>query len=301
MTPKAKDRHTGDPSAMVLDAKRFARIASIAKREAGLTIPKAKIAMVQSRLLRRLSATDLDNFDAYLSFVENADGSRELENMISALTTNVSHFFREQHHFETLRDQVLPDLIARARAGQSVRLWSAGCSSGQEPYSIAMTLLDAFPQASDFDIRILATDVDRAILARARAGEFDQRQMDNVSEDQRKRYFEVSSGDSEATWRPGPAIRALVSFRHLNLIRDWPMKMQFDAIFCRNVVIYFNDETQKALWPRFAAALKPTGWFFLGHSERIHPKESALFQACGVTTYKRSLAAAPAGGPFEGI
>lgn len=269
-----------------LDPGGFARVAALAEREAGLTIPDTKAAMVQSRLSRRLRATGHESFESYLDLVESTDGISERGHMISALTTNVSHFFREEHHFETLRNVVLPPLIDRLRAGGRVRIWSAGCSSGQEPYSIAITILEALPDANRYDIRILATDIDYAILAKAREGQYDGRQMGGI-EPERKRAFFSSASDQD-TWQVNASLRELISFRQLNLIHPWPMRGQFDVVFCRNVVIYFSAETQAALWPRFAASLAPNAWFFLGHSERIQDRSMRLFRPDGVTSYRLS-------------
>jgi len=273
-----------------LSAEGFARVAALAEREAGLTIPETKAAMVQSRLSRRLRATGHADFAAYLTHVEGKDGATERDHMISALTTNVSHFFREEHHFETLREKVLPPLVDRLRSGGRVRIWSAGCSSGQEPYSIAISVLEVLPDAARHDIKILATDIDRAILSKARAGSYDARQIGGISADRQRAHFETGRGPED--WRVNQALRDLISFRQLNLIDPWPMRGRFDAIFCRNVVIYFGPATQSGLWPRFAAALQPDGWFFLGHSERVQDDGAGLFRPDGVTTYRRVAAAA---------
>ncbi|MEL6517322.1 MAG: protein-glutamate O-methyltransferase [Pseudomonadota bacterium] len=267
-----------------LNPSGFARVAALAKREAGLTIPETKQAMVQSRLSRRLRATGLNDFDSYLKLVESTHGVDERDHMISALTTNVSHFFREDHHFDTLRSTVLPPLIDRLHSGGRVRIWSAGCSSGQEPYSIAITLLEALPDAKRYDIRILATDIDRAILTKARAGRYDARQISGLNAERQRKFF--TQGPDKDTWQVTPALQDLISFRRLNLIEPWPMRGQFDVIFCRNVVIYFNPQTQSTLWPRFAAALHPDAWFFLGHSERIQDGDAHLFRPEGVTSYR---------------
>ncbi|MBT8457106.1 MAG: protein-glutamate O-methyltransferase [Alphaproteobacteria bacterium] len=278
--------------AQVLDTAGFARVSLIAEREAGLTIPTAKQAMVQSRLSRRLAATGMTDFASYLSYVEGRDGVEERANMISALTTNVSSFFRENHHFETLREKILPGLAERARAGGRVRLWSAGCSSGQEPYSIAMCVLEVIRDAARLDVRILATDIDRAILAQAKTGTYDERQMSGVPKDLRDKHFNEASAKGHASWTANDGLRSIVTFRQLNLIEPWPMSAQFDVVFCRNVVIYFSEETQMTLWPRFAKVMPKDAWFFLGHSERIQSIAAPLFETRGVTSYQRSSASA---------
>lgn len=265
----------------------FARVRALAEREAGLAIPEAKRSMVQSRLSRRLRATGHSGFAEYIDHVEAAAGAAERANMISALTTNVSHFFREAHHFDTLANTLLPDLRTKAAAGHPIRIWSAGCSSGQEPYTIAMTLLDQWPEANRANLRILATDIDRVILSKAIAGRYEARQIDDVPERMRRRFF-VEDGDQHVT--ASQILRDLITFRPLNLVEPWPMRQKFDAIFCRNVVIYFSDETQRQLWPRFSDALHPGGWFFLGHSERVSRPEQIGFQPSGVTSYRKARA-----------
>ena len=260
----------------------LAGIAAIAEAEAGLSIGETKASMVQSRLAGRLRKLGLPDFGAYLTLLRSDAGAAERREMISALTTNVSHFFREMHHFELLRTQVLPELAVRARAGKRIRLWSAGCSRGQEPYSMAMTLLEVMPDAPDHDIRILATDIDRAVLQDATAGEYDEAALAPVSAEQKHKYFERHA----ERWAIGPGPRRLVRFRPLNLHADWPMRGAFDVIFCRNVVIYFAPARQEVLWQRFCRALSPGGWLFVGHSERVSP--AAGLAPRGVTAYRRS-------------
>ncbi len=276
-----------DASIAVLDTAAFVRVTKIALAAAGLSIPDSKRTMVQSRLARRLKVTGIPTFDQYLDHVEGPDGATELEQMVSALTTNVSHFFREDHHFAALREKVLPGLLERARQGGRIRIWSAGCSTGQEPYSIAMTLLEADNKIDTHDVKILASDIDLKVLAAAKAGQYDDRQVQSIPEALLARYFDRSRGEDGEWFSAKDRIRSLVSFRQLNLMAQWPMRGGFDAIFCRNVVIYFSEETQAALWPRFHSALMPGGWFFLGHSERIHDPGKIGFDTVGVTTYRR--------------
>lgn len=273
----------------------FAAISRLAHDEAGLMIPASKHPLVQSRISRRLRALGMSDFHAYLGLLQSKTGGSELRNMISVLTTNVSAFFREKHHFDTLSDMV-PGLLDRASSGEKVRIWSAGCSSGQEPFSIAMTLLEADSRAGTHDFRILATDIDTAILDVARKGAFDERQMAGVSSPLRTRYFDGTAGGAFGV---SHSIRKMITFRELNLLGQWPMKGRFDAIFCRNVVIYFDEATQAALWSRFRGALVEGGMLFVGHSERV-PNPGVLgFRPSGVTTFTTSatVSTPPPGGP----
>ena len=272
-----------------LSRAQFARVAAIARAEAGLCLTEGKRPMISSRLARRLKETGHGDFASYLAFLETGGAQDERRKLVTALTTNVSHFFREAHHFGILETEVLPPLIERARAGGRVRIWSAGCSTGQEPFSIAMIVLSAFPDAGRHDIRILASDIDEAVLDTARRGTYAERLLQDVGDALRRRFF-TSEGD-DFTVRD--SLRGLVTFRRLNLIGAWPIKGRFDAIFCRNVVIYFDAATQAALWPRFHRLLEPGGVLFVGHSERLDPESAQEFVSAGVTAWRRAADAEP--------
>jgi len=263
----------------------FAVIARRAQADFGLHLTEAKRELVYSRLSKRLRHLGLADFRAYCLLVESPEGEEERVAMLSALTTNVTHFFREEHHFTYLRDKVLPPLIARARAGGRVRLWSAGCSSGQEPYSLALTVLDLCPEAARLDIRILASDVDPAILARAREGLYDTEEIKSLPQKLHEQHVtDLGDGRSKIGDKP----RAMIRFGELNLMQDWPMKGRFDIIFCRNVAIYFDKETQARLWHRFAHSLEPGGVLCIGHSERVSGPGLGLLAVSGITTYRRN-------------
>lgn len=277
----------------VLSRTDFDRLARLVGEEAGLDLQYAKVALISSRLRKRLRVTGHRDLSSYVGAVCGAAASGERRALIGCLTTNLTSFFREPHHFATLRRDVLPGLADRARGGGRVRLWSAGCSSGQEPYSIAMTLLDVMPDAAAFDIRILATDIDDGVLDSARRGSYDESQTADLPREALSRHF-----TSPVVGAPGrtvrPEVAELVSFRYLNLIDRWPMRGAFDVIFCRNVTIYFSARTQATLWKRFLDALGPGGWLFVGHSERIPPEVSGTsLRAAGVTTYRRNERSLP--------
>jgi chemotaxis protein methyltransferase CheR len=266
-----------------LDETGFRAIAAILRARAGITLPDTKRHLVFSRLARRLRALDLPDFATYVALVGGPEGEAETAQMISALTTNVTAFFREPHHFETLRNRVLPPLVERARTGGRVRLWSAGCSSGEEALSIAMVLLDLCPEAAGLDIRILASDIDTAILARAKAGRFDSESTAALDPVLRGRWFERDGSEDLV----GRELAAPIRFRYLNLAAEWPVKGPFDAIFCRNVTIYFDREVQDRVWEGFARHLAPAGTLFIGHSERITGPAATHLAASGITTYTR--------------
>ena len=263
----------------------FARVAALLREDSGIHLPDSKATLVYSRLAKRLRALGLESFADYCKLVSSDAGVDERRSMLAALTTNVTRFFREPHHFDHLRDHTLPPLLEEARAGGRVRFWSAGCSSGEEPYSMALTLLSAMPEIGELDVRILATDIDPVIIARARAGLYPKEAVSAIPPALRSRWLEPADGDR---WGMGPAVRRLVAFNELNLMGPWPMKGQFQAIFCRNVAIYFDDPTQETLWGRFADALVPRGRLYIGHSERV---PSPRFEPDGLTTYRLKGAA----------
>lgn len=259
----------------------FDRIATMLYADAGIHLQSSKVALVYSRLAKRLRALKFATFADYCAFVAGASGEKERSAMLAALTTNVTRFFREPHHFDLLREQVLTPLAAAAKAGQRLRLWSAGCSTGQEPYSMAMTLLSVLPNAAQLDVRILASDIDPNVVATARVGEYTDEAVSPVPASLRDKYLKRDRAGGR--WVANDELKGLIAFRELNLIGDWPMKGKFDAIFCRNVVIYFDDATQERIWTRFRALMQPHARLYVGHSERV---SDAGFDSDGLTAYR---------------
>jgi chemotaxis protein methyltransferase CheR len=276
------------PREYAFSEREFDRIVAILRAEAGIDMPRAKEPLVYSRLAKRIRQLGLDTFKDYIALLEHP-GQHEIEHMLVALTTNVTRFFREPHHFDDLRTRVMPGLIEKARARQRVRIWSAGCSSGQEPYSIALTVLDCLPDARSHDLRILATDINTAVLAEAAQGDYAAEAVQPAPQALRARHFRDAGG---GRLQASDELRGLIAFRQLNLMGDWPMKHAFDVIFCRNVAIYFDEETQQGLWRRFAERLVAGGRFYIGHSERVAGPASAMLRTDGVTTYVRTGGAA---------
>ncbi|ADG12171.1 protein-glutamate O-methyltransferase CheR [Caulobacter segnis] len=264
----------------------FKRIAALLYDLAGISLPDSKATLVYSRLAKRLRALGLRSFADYCAFVASDKGGDESQEMLRALTTNVTRFFREPHHFEDLRVNVLEPIADQVRAGRRLRLWSAASSSGQEPYSMAFTVLSVWPNAADLDIRILGTDIDTNVLATGRAAVYDESLLEGIPAATRSQFFERDASDRRA-WRVCEAARSLVAFRELNLNGpSWPMKGPFDAIFCRNVVIYFDEPTQERVWSRFAPLVAPGGRLYVGHSERVGASVTA-FESCGLTAYRK--------------
>ena len=258
----------------------FDTIAGIVHQRAGINLPPTKGALVYSRLVKRLRLLGLESFSDYCALLTQPGGEDEAGVVLRALTTNVTRFFREPHHFDDLYNQLV-DLAPAVRAGGRLRLWSAGCSTGQEPYSIALTVMSVLRDAPDLDVKILASDVDTDVLETGRAAVYEEEELDAVPANLRGEIEPAAGG----AWRVGPAARSLVSFKTLNLnAPTWPMQGVFQAIFCRNVAIYFDEPTQDLLWSRFAPLTATHGRLYVGHSERV---EDPNFQSCGLTAYRR--------------
>jgi chemotaxis protein methyltransferase CheR len=264
----------------------FTTIARELYQRAGISLSDSKANLVYSRLVKRLRALKLGSFAEYCVLIASPEGADELGMMINALTTNVTRFFREPHHFEDLRDRVLAPAVSFLRQGGRMRLWSAACSSGQEPYSMALTVLNLLPEAADLDVKILATDIDSRVLATAREGQYSDEAVEPVPAALRDRWMRRDAGPRPG-WRMGPEAQALITFKELNLIGDWPMRGPFDAIFCRNVVIYFDEPTQERVWSRFIPLLKEDGRLYIGHSERVGYGVTGL-ASDGLTIYRRT-------------
>lgn len=259
----------------------FTRIAERVLAQTGIVLKEHKRQMVYSRMTRRLRALGLTSFTAYLDHLDAATDGGEARAFVNAVTTNLTSFFREDHHFEDFEREVLPHLIAR-RDGR-LRLWSAGCSSGEEPYTLAMSLLHACRDAPPVDLRILATDIDTDMLDRARAGIYTRERTAKIP---RRFSGYLLDGPDAETARIAPQVQALITFKELNLIGPWPVRGPFDVIFCRNVLIYFDGRTKAALIDRFADLLTPGGALYLGHSESLLD-EHPLLESLGATVYRR--------------
>lgn len=266
----------------VLTDRDFRFIARTIGEHAGIVLSDVKRDMVYGRLVRRLRALGLRRFSDYCELLEQGD-TAELEHFVNALTTNLTSFFREPHHFEYLRNELLPRYI-RERDGRRLRIWSAGCSTGEEAYSLAIVVAEVVP--NDWDVRILATDLDTQVVRSAAGGCYAADRIAGIDERTRRRWFLRGKGLNEGLVRIRPELRELVTFRSLNLLDVWPMRGAFDIIFCRNVVIYFDKATQRLLFERFAEQMQPDGHLFIGHSETLY-KVSDRFRLIGNTVYGR--------------
>lgn len=266
----------------------FSRITKFAMEEAGLAYTSSKKTLIESRLGKRLIVRRLRNFTDYCDVLDNPAEAAERKTAISLLTTNVTSFFREKHHFDHLQKVVLPMLRTRLEAELPVRFWSAGCSTGQEAYSLMMTVIKAWPDVAEFDFRMLATDIDPDVIHKAEAGVYQDRELTATSATDLDRFTrEHSKGGRQVS----DNVKQLIRFKELNLLHPWPMKGKFDVVFCRNVVIYFAEETQQELWHRFGQVTRPSSWLYLGHSERITGETP--FISKDQTTYQRNSLPAP--------
>ncbi len=269
-----------DQGEFSLSEREFARIKARVYAVAGISLSDAKRTLVVSRLSKILRALGLPSFDAYVDYLERSGSVDDGQDFVNALTTNLTRFYREDHHFEHLRSYI-GALVAERPRGTKLRIWSAGCSTGQEPYTIGLDLLAAFPDLKRWDFKILATDIDTAVIAKAAMGIYPENELSGLSPE-RARLFERGN---DGTIRIPAAARELVSFKPLNLIGPWPMRGPFDAIFCRNVAIYFDKPTQGEVFGRFAKMLAPEGFLYIGHSENLGSGGEG-FRLVGKTIYQ---------------
>ena len=274
-----------------LTPREFEVFRGLVHAHSGITLSPEKRPMLYARLARRLRALGLETFTDYHRYLEEQDPrGEELRRLINAVTTNKTDFFREAHHFQYLAEQWVPALRDRAaRAGvRSARIWSAGCSSGEEPYTIAVTLLEALGGAAGWDVKIIATDLDTDVLARAQAGIYQDDRVAPVPGPLLSRYFLRGRGQSAGLVKVRDEVQALIMFRRLNFMEEpWPIRGPLDVIFCRNALIYFDRPTQRRILEGFLARLAPDGVLFLGHSESIHGLVEGLTHV-GNTIYKRA-------------
>ncbi|KQX95735.1 chemotaxis protein CheR [Massilia sp. Root133] len=244
----------------------FERVRGLIYQRAGISLADSKQEMVYSRLARRLRANGIASFASYLDALEAGRMPAEWESFTNALTTNLTSFFREAHHFPLLAEHALK---ARAKHGAPLTIWCSASSTGEEPYSIAMTACEAFDTLTP-PVQIIATDIDTNVLATASAGVYPLERVDKMEQARLRRFFLKGKGAQEGLVRVRPELRQLITFRQLNLLADgWDLKGPFDAIFCRNVMIYFDKATQRKILSRFVPLMKPDALLFAGHSENF--------------------------------
>jgi len=261
----------------------FDVLRKISNAHSGILVPDDKFDMFYSRLSKRVRLHGLSNFKEYCHYLTN-HSELEFTAFINAVTTNLTSFFREKHHFEYLKHTVLPEVLKRNSNTKKITVWSAGCSTGEEPYSLAMTLLENVP--GDWDIKILATDLDTNVLQTASAGIYTRDKVDGLSASTLKKWFKRGIGVNSNKVKISKACQVLIRFKQLNLMQEWPMKSNFDFIFCRNVLIYFDRETKEYLAQRYGKLLVAGSHLFIGHSESLHQLDTD-FNLIGNTIYKK--------------
>jgi chemotaxis protein methyltransferase CheR len=262
----------------------FKRLRELVHARTGIALSEAKRELLYGRLARRLRKLKLNSFAEYCRLVET-DDSAELQELTNAITTNLTSFFREDYHFKQLSLEALPQIQAKRLGKRRIRLWSAGCSTGEEPYSLAIVMRETLAQLAGWDIKLLATDIDSKVVATATEGVYASDRFKGVAPERVRSWFRDVAG------RPGllaasDELKSLITFKQLNLLDPWPVKGPFDVIFCRNVVIYFDKATQRGLFDRMADLQEPGGWLFIGHSENLL-NVTRRYKLVGRTVYRR--------------
>lgn len=276
-----------------LSQHEFVQLRDLIRRVSGIDLRDSKLQLLEKRLQPRLMDLQLKSYGEYYAYLERqgADGA-ELVEMLNCVSTNKTDFFREPHHFQFLGDRLFPSLIADAHAAgpnakKHLRIWSAACSTGEETYSLAMTVRDAFADEEHWDLRILGSDIDTTVLARAEAGIYDQQRVEHLPRHLVHRHFRRGRDSYAGSVRVKPELREITTFRRINFAdASWPVRTRFDVIFCRNAMIYFDQETQDRLLRSFWNFLNPSGYLFLGHSEGVI-RESGWFRPLGKTIFQR--------------
>lgn len=266
----------------------FEYIATLLKRRTGIALGDCKMDMAYARLAGRIRQLGMTSFESYINYLEGPDGEDEVGHLVNSLTTNLTRFFREKHHFEHLAKVSVPESLRLIKAGERnrLRIWTAGCSTGEEAYSIAMVLRDCVSGMKKMDARILATDLDTIVLDKAARGVYPAEPALKLPAQERARHFESLGDPATDDWKVRPDLRQLVVFNQLNLLGPWPMTNLFDVIFCRNVMIYFDRDTTRALLARLADQLRPGGWLYVGHSENVGHYTDRFVRA-GITIYNK--------------
>ena len=257
----------------------------LSNQHTGIVVTDDKFDMFYSRLARRVRALGLGSFAEYCNYLEHPDSDTEMVELVNALTTNLTSFFRENHHFEFLAGTALPDLVQRNRSSRKVRIWSAGCSTGEEPYSLSMVLQESSSLLNGWDVKLLASDIDSNVLRQAQAGVYPLARVEGIAKARLKRFFQKGSGSNTGKARVRSELRRAMEFRQVNLMNKLDVETQ-DFIFCRNVIIYFDKETKRKLLDKFAESLAPNGYLFVGHSESLH-QVTDRFQLIGNTVYRK--------------
>ena len=287
MIPLTFDKGQGLAGPMTCDEQSFRAIAKLLRDETGIHLPGENTSLVVSRLIKHLRRLKLADFPAYVRWISDPAHVDDRNLMMTALTTNTTHFYREGYHFDIFVNVLLPRLRTAAQDGARIRLWSAGCSSGEEAYSLAATLIHHWPDAVQHDVKILATDISAECLETAERAEYPRERLEPVPDPIRTLMLSEGSPDA-STVRMPKILRDLVTVRYLNFVTPWPTRGPFQAILCRNVAIYMDDETQSRVFTGLADLLSPGGLLFIGHSERLPPTLSHRLTLIDRTTFRHN-------------
>ncbi len=252
----------------------------------GISLSDAKRTLVYRRFAPRIKSLNLNGFKEYCELIASGD-KNEITHFSNAITTNLTAFFRENHHFEFLAKKALPLLKEKNSKTRQIRIWSAGCSTGEEPYSIAITLKENMPDLEAWDVKVLATDLDTGSLGKAKAGIYTEKILEKISKEQCRRWFLKGKQSNQDKIKVSPELQSLIHFQPLNLMTNWPFKNHFDLIFCRNVLIYFDKPTQKMLAEKFSSVQKVGGHLIIGHSESLQ-NVTPFYRLTGQTIYERT-------------
>lgn len=261
--------------------KTFVEFQALILQHTGIQLADAKRPMFVNRFSKRLNALNISSFEEYLKIVSNASHSETIE-FIDTITTNLTYFFREPHHFDVMGKEVLPQLVKNRSGSKPIRIWSAGCSAGQEPYSIAITVLENV-DISKNPVKVLCTDIHTKLVEKTRMGKYRRDELRGLSDTQLKKWFDSNAND---VWQADTSLRQLLLCKQLNLFSPWPVRTGVDVIMCRNVLIYFSPEYQRKLLRGFAAVQATGGYLFLGHSETPDGL-SKLYKRVANTVYER--------------
>ncbi len=256
---------------MNLKESLFGQFSDLVYRECGINLHEGKKALLQARLNKRMRATGITSYEAYFQYLTSDSNSGELIHFLDCISTNLTYFFREIQHFDLLR-QDLPERLEMKRKNRDnrIRIWSAGCSTGEEPYSLAMCVLSHLDDVQKYDFRILATDISTRVLSVASGGVYSEEKLNKVDADLRRKFFrKLHDNGHNSDFEVVPLLKRIVSFRRLNLKEQFPFKGPFDYVFCRNVMIYFDKTTQESLVRKIADYIAPGGYLFVGHSESL--------------------------------
>ncbi|NQV98883.1 MAG: protein-glutamate O-methyltransferase CheR [Rhodospirillales bacterium] len=279
------------PREFPITQRDFDYIAGLATERTGIVFGINKVDLIYTRLCRRLRKLQFNTFKQYVEFLKKDENGDEVLALINSLTTNMTSFYRAPDHFTHLGKDAIHEMLEHLSRKKTnrIRIWSAGCSTGEEPFSIAMTAIQTLGMRLDkLDLKILATDIDTNILSQASAGIYEESKLADISPADRKSFFKKDKNNQHPSWKVNDRVRSLVTFKSLNLLGKWPMQGQFDAIMCRNVMIYFNAEIKKKLVFRLSDILRPGGWLYLGNSESITFPCPDLSRE-GSTIYRRTI------------